>query len=213
MSSRARHPCAILIFARAPCSGRVKTRLIPAIGEEAATRLYNQLLFRVVEWIHHQTPYDLQLWVTPDRLHPVWRQLAERYELCVNLQQGRDLGGRMGLAARQALVHHRHIVLLGVDCPALNPGHLHQTFEWLTSGEDAVLGPAEDGGYVLLGLNRYHVRLFEGHDWGSGEVAASTRKALTDLGWRWRELPELWDLDRPQDLQRLRLESPELCSW
>jgi glycosyltransferase A (GT-A) superfamily protein (DUF2064 family) len=74
-----------------------------------------------------------------------------------------------------------------------------------------VLGPAEDGGYVLLGLNNYHQRLFEGHRWGSENVAHSTRAVLTELGWHWRELPRLWDLDRPGDLARLRLEYPMLC--
>jgi hypothetical protein len=191
----------------------VKTRLIPAIGEQAVTRLYVRLLFRVVGWILDQTPYAVQLWVTPDMEHPVWRQLAERYDLSVNLQQGRDLGERMGLAAQQALTRHHHIALVGVDCPVLNAGHLDLAFEWLAAGEDAVLAPAEDGGYVLLGLGRHHRRLFDGHDWGGENVTASTRKALSDLGWHWRELPQLWDLDRPQDLRRLQLELPELCSW
>ena len=69
-----------------------------------------------------------------------------------------------------------------------------------------MLGPAEDGGYVLLGLNKHHQRLFVGHRWGSENVADSTRAVLTDLGWRWCELPLLWDLDRPEDLERLRLD-------
>ncbi|MET0070827.1 MAG: TIGR04282 family arsenosugar biosynthesis glycosyltransferase [Candidatus Thiodiazotropha sp.] len=205
--------CAVLIFAKAPIEGLVKTRLIPSIGEEAVTRLYTRLLVRLVDWIRSQTPYAVELWVTPDREHPIWPRLAARYGLSIQLQQGQDLGERMGSAAEQALARHRHIALLGVDCPVLAARHLHQAFDWLGAGADAVLGPAEDGGYVLLGLNRYHRRLFEGHDWGSGGVAASTRAVLSALGWRWRELPELWDLDRPQDLQRLQLESPGLCRW
>ncbi|MBV2107986.1 MAG: TIGR04282 family arsenosugar biosynthesis glycosyltransferase [Candidatus Thiodiazotropha sp. (ex Ctena orbiculata)] len=199
---------AVLIFAKAPIEGLVKTRLIPVIGEEAVTRLYNRLLVRVVDWICTQTPYAVELWVTPDREHPIWPRLAAQYDLSIQLQRGTDLGERMGSAAALALARHRHVALLGVDCPVLAAHHLHQAFDWLSDGDDAVLGPAEDGGYVLLGLNRYHRRLFEGHNWGGGDVAASTREALSALGWRWRELPELWDLDRPQDLQRLQLESP-----
>ncbi|MEW8508596.1 MAG: TIGR04282 family arsenosugar biosynthesis glycosyltransferase [Candidatus Thiodiazotropha sp.] len=204
---------AILIFARAPIEGSVKTRLIPAIGEEAATRLYTGLLFRLVDWICKQTPYGVELWITPDREHPIWSQLTRQYDLSIHRQQGQDLGERMGNAAASALARHRHVVLVGVDCPVLAAQHLHQVIDWLRDGDDAVLGPAEDGGYVLLGLNRYHRRLFAGHNWGSGDVAASTRMALTELGWQWRELPELWDLDRPQDLARLQLESPGLCQW
>jgi rSAM/selenodomain-associated transferase 1 len=204
------HQCAILIFAKTPYPGSVKTRLIPALGEEGATRLYVRLLKRLVDWIS-RTPYAIEIWVTPDVEHPLWEQLTDEYAVPVYLQQGEDLGARMGLAAQQALTRYRHIALIGVDCPALAPHHMRQTFDWLTDSEDAVLGPVVDGGYVLLGLNRYHQGLFEGHSWGGKDVAASTRAVFIDLGWRWRELPQLWDLDRPQDLERLKREHPGLC--
>ena len=106
----------------------------------------------------------------------------------------------MGHAAEEALARHRRVLLLGVDCPALTAEHLHQAFSWLEAGQDAVLGPAQDGGYVLLGLNRFHPVLFEGHGWGGADVAHTTRMAMRQIGWRWRELPLLWDLDRPDDL-------------
>ncbi|WP_316368183.1 TIGR04282 family arsenosugar biosynthesis glycosyltransferase [Candidatus Thiodiazotropha sp. CDECU1] len=205
--------CAILIFAKTPAVGAVKTRLIPAIGEAAATQLYIRLLLRLVDWTCRQTPYATELWVTPDRGHPLWQQLAAEYELPIHLQQGDDLGARMGLATQQALTRHRHIILVGVDCPALALPHIEQTARWLSEGEEAVLGPAEDGGYVLLGLNSYHRRLFEGHNWGGGDVAASTRQVFSELGWHWRELAQLWDLDRPQDLERLQREYPGLCRF
>ena len=94
------------------------------------------------------------------------------------------------------------VVLIGGDCPVLNPGHLKQALTWLASGEDAVLGPAEDGGYVLLGLNRVAPALFNTIEWGGEDVLAVTRARLAGLGWKWRELKTLWDLDRPQDLDR-----------
>lgn len=202
---------AILIFAKTPYPGTVKTRLIPAIGEEGATRLYVRLLTRLVNWIDQQTPCAMELWVTPDLDHPLWERMVAEHGVTVCLQQGEDLGVRMGAAAQQALTRYPRVALVGVDCPALNPRHIRQTFLWLSHGEDAVLGPAEDGGYVLLGLNQYHRRLFAGHQWGGEEVLASTRKTLSDLGWDWRELPQLWDLDRPGDLQRLKLDYPALC--
>jgi rSAM/selenodomain-associated transferase 1 len=204
------HQCAILIFAKTPYPGSVKTRLISTLGEEGATRLYVRLLKRLVDWIS-RTPYAIEIWVTPDVEHPLWEQLTDEYAVPVYLQQGEDLGARMGLAAQQAFTRHRHVAIIGVDSPALNAGHIRQTFHWLRHGEDAVLGPAEDGGYVLLGLNQYHPWLFEGHQWGRDNVAASTRTVLSDLGWCWRELPQLWDLDRPEDLERLKLEYPALC--
>ena len=193
----------VLIFTKPPCPGRVKTRLIPAIGEVAATKLYAHLLQRQIDWISRDTPYDTELWVTSDSSHPLLQKLVSEYPLSIHLQQGADLGERMGHAAAQALKRYRRVVLLGVDCPALTAGHLQQAFGWLRAGEDAVLGPAEDGGYVLLGLSTWNERLFQGHQWGAETVAQSTRRAFETSGWRWRELPMLWDLDRPGDLERL----------
>ncbi|MCU7904496.1 MAG: TIGR04282 family arsenosugar biosynthesis glycosyltransferase, partial [Candidatus Thiodiazotropha sp. (ex Epidulcina cf. delphinae)] len=160
MSGLVTQDSAILIFAKAPYPGQVKTRLIPAIGESAATELYVRLLQREVHWIVSDTAYALQLWVTPDTDHPVLRQLARRHRLPLFLQQGNDLGERMGHAVRQALSRYSQVVLLGTDCPALTVNHLRQAFNGLSDGADAVLGPAEDGGYVLLGLKAYHERVF-----------------------------------------------------
>lgn len=194
---------AVLIFAKSPRPGAVKTRLIPHLGAQGASELYTGLLRREIEWLAGDTPYDLEIWVTPDVRHPLWRELSGRYRLSLFEQRGSDLGERMGAAAREALARYRRIVLLGVDCPALTPRHLRQAFAWLRQGADAVLGPAEDGGYVLLGLKRWHPSLFEGHAWGSDRVADTTRQALRGIDWEWRELAPLWDLDRPEDLQQL----------
>jgi rSAM/selenodomain-associated transferase 1 len=202
---------AVLIFAKSPQPGRVKTRLIPRLGEQGATQLYTGLLKRQVEWIAKDTPYAIELWTTPDSGHPVFLELADRYRLKIYPQCGADLGMRMGHAAQEALSRYQRVVLLGVDCPALTPSHLDRAFRWLEEGMDAVLGPAEDGGYVLLGLKRWHPLLFQGHAWGESDVAATTREALGQIGWRWQELPMLWDLDRPDDLEqflRLGIELP-----
>jgi hypothetical protein len=88
----------------------------------------------------------------------------------------------------------------------LNGAHLKQAFTWLYAGADAVLGPAEDGGYVLLGLRRVERELFAGIPWSTPAVLDVTRRRLGELNWSWRELEPLWDLDREADLDRyLRL--------
>jgi glycosyltransferase A (GT-A) superfamily protein (DUF2064 family) len=71
---------------------------------------------------------------------------------------------------------------------------------------DAVIGPAEDGGYVLIGLRRYAPELFKGVSWGTDLVLKETRERLRVLGWQWHELKERWDVDRPEDMKRLKSE-------
>jgi glycosyltransferase A (GT-A) superfamily protein (DUF2064 family) len=94
--------------------------------------------------------------------------------------------------------------LIGCDCPALTPVYLREAAAALAGGNDAVLGPAEDGGYVLIGLARAPVvQLFEDIAWGTATVMQETRTRLARGHWRWRELEPLWDLDRPEDLWRL----------
>jgi glycosyltransferase A (GT-A) superfamily protein (DUF2064 family) len=105
-------------------------------------------------------------------------------------------------AAVDALGRCSTAVLVGTDSPLLDAGYLEQALEALEA-RDAVLGPAEDGGYVLLGLRRAAPELFTRIPWGTGQVAAITRERMVSLGWDWVELLELWDVDRPADLKRL----------
>jgi glycosyltransferase A (GT-A) superfamily protein (DUF2064 family) len=94
--------------------------------------------------------------------------------------------------------------VIGSDCPALHPGDLRRAARLLAGGCDVVLAPAEDGGYVLIGARRISPRLFSGIDWGSFSVFEQSVARLETLGYRWRALRRLWDVDRPEDLQRLR---------
>jgi rSAM/selenodomain-associated transferase 1 len=197
-----RAPRAVLVFSKLPEAGRVKTRLIPALGAVGAANLYARLLERQLGWLTVEAGYPVQLWLTPSMDHPLIQQWANVSALSLFLQQGEDLGQRMMHAARSALQHYQQVVLLGVDCPALTPLHLRQAFAWLES-YDAVLGPAQDGGYVLLGLKSTPEPLFNGHSWGQADVAETTRMAMRELHWDWRELPLLWDLDRAEDLTKL----------
>ncbi len=99
------------------------------------------------------------------------------------------------------------LLLIGSDCPALQPAHLVAAAKALLDerqgGNDAVFIPADDGGYVLVGLRSPQPRVFEGVEWGSERVMAQTRQRLSRLRLRWAELPLLWDVDRPADLVRL----------
>jgi len=175
----------VLVFSRAPVPGRVKTRLVPRLGAWRAARLHARLTAHALRTAAAAGCGPVELY--DDRK-----------------QRGADLGERMYRALSQALRRHRGAIVIGSDCPAMQPAHLRRAARLLAGGCDVVLGPAEDGGYVLIGATRACPRIFSGIEWGSPTVYAATAHALTAHGYRWRALPALWDVDRPQDLDRLR---------
>lgn len=194
----------ILIFAKAPEPGYAKTRLIPVLGARGAADFYRQLLESTVEMAARKQLAPLECCCTPNLRHPVFGALSARHAMTLTLQTGADLGARMQNAAHRALARCRYVLLIGGDCPALEPRHLQRALDWLQQGEDAVLAPAEDGGYVLLGIKRAEPALFQNMPWGGNRVLELTRQRLQGLDWRWRELEMLWDIDRPEDLSRFR---------
>ncbi len=140
---------------------------------------------------------------TPDADHPLFRELAARHGLDLAVQQGKDLGARMYHAAAEAFRHADAVVLIGSDIPPLRAHHLADGLERLYRGDEVAMAPAEDGGYVLLGLRRPRPALFRDMPWGSDRVAALTRDRCRAAGVPLGELETLWDLDRPEDLRRL----------
>ena len=191
----------VLLFAKAPVMGTVKTRMIPALGAEGATRLHIRLLRDTLADLSAAGVAPLELWCAPDTGHALLHRLAETHGLTLHQQRGQDLGARLLAASADALGRAEIVALIGSDCPELDADYLAQAFGALQSTEvDAVLGPAEDGGYVLLALRRAEPALFTGIPWGGDQVAAITRDRMTALGWRWEELPTLRDVDRPRDL-------------
>lgn len=195
----------ILVFAKAPVPGRVKTRLIPLLGEAGAAALQRELIERTLATALVAGLGKVELWCAPDADEPYFADCARRYDISLRAQCAGDLGARMDAALRSALAAGVSGILIGCDCPVLTPAYLRDAAAALADGHDAVFGPVEDGGYVLVGLaQRLPVRLFEDMAWGTGEVMQETRSRLRRGAWRWRELPQLWDVDRPEDLPRLR---------
>jgi rSAM/selenodomain-associated transferase 1 len=183
-----------------PVPGRVKTRLIGALGEQGAAAVHWALLRRTLESSLGLTDVERELWwdQAPPPGHPA-AGLAAAYGLTERVQQGADLGERMAQALRETLAESQAAVLIGSDCPGCDTDYLRAAFAALSSA-DAVLGPAADGGYVLIGLRHADDRLFADLHWGSDRVLAGTRARLGGLGLRWRELPVRSDIDRPEDL-------------
>ena len=196
------HPQArILIFTKVPEAGRVKTRLIPRLGAEGAARLYQELLTGLLERITALPVAPVEMWCTPVTDVPFFGELNRRFQVTLHQQTGVDLGERLLNAAEDALRRSERVVLIGADCPDMDAAFLDRALCTLND-RDAVLGPADDGGYVLLGLKRAAKELFFDLPWGEPRVAEMTRARMLDLGWDWEELPELWDVDHPEDVER-----------
>lgn len=196
-------PVAVAVFAKAPVPGVVKTRLIPRLGPERAARLQEGMTRRMVAAAIAAGLGPVSLWCWPDTAHPLFQDLHTN--LCVELRsQGEgDLGQRM-LDCFSTLCPACPVLLVGSDCPALDAAALRQAAAALRAGVDAVFLAAEDGGYVLAGLRRADPALFRDMAWGGERVMEETRKRLGRLGWRWAEPSCLWDVDRPEDVERLR---------
>ena len=188
----------IVVFARAPVPGRAKTRLIPRLGEWRAARLHERLL-------RHALAVAAASACGPVVLHGTARHSTFRRSNGFTLQAGKDLGERMHRAMQVSLKKAERVILIGTDCPALTPRDLRRADRLLKGACDAVIAPAEDGGYGLIALRRNSPLLFEGIAWGGADVYRETLRRLERLGWRWRALRSVWDVDRPEDLERLRV--------
>lgn len=208
-NSRPRDRGRIIVFAKAPVPGEVKTRMIPALGAENAALLHTALVERALETAA-KTGADVELCCAPDARHSFFEACAEDFGVVLTGQGEGDLGARMLRALNRALAAHSRPILIGADCPAFTADHLSRALRALDD-TDVVLTPADDGGYVLVGACRTDDRMFAGIDWGGHRVLTQQRAALAGVGLAWREMETLWDVDRPADLERLGHLQPPLA--
>jgi len=193
----------VQVFAKAPVPGEIKTRLIPVLGPEGATELHCRLMRHTLATAALARIGPVEVWTT-GRGDDAFIQACKRLlGVQVHLQPDGDLGARMRAAAEDGLRRASRVIIVGTDCPTMRQEDLREARDALTAGDDLVLGPAEDGGYWLIGLARCDPALFSGIAWSSSTVLAATRERLRALGWRWSELATRWDVDRPDDLTRL----------
>ena len=191
------------MFAKAPVAGEVKTRLAGFLGAAGAASLQAGLVRHALGKAAQARIGPVSLWCSPDASHPFFTRCRDEFGARLEVQRGDDLGSRMRNAFEPAWAARRPLLLIGADCPALTADHLVRAAEALRA-QEAVFVPAEDGGYVLVGLARALPALFDAAPWGSAAVMALTRERLSAAGARWIELPALWDVDRPEDYARLQ---------
>jgi uncharacterized protein len=197
----AAEPVSIAVLAKAPVAGFAKTRLIPVLGAGRAARLQARLIERAVDTACASGVGPVTVWTTPDESHAAFQALRPRHDFVLARQPHGDLGARMLAALREP---GRATLVIGTDCPAMMPAHLRTAADVLRNGADAVVYPAEDGGYVMIGMRKPLAALFAGMNWGTAEVMAETRRRLRYHKLAWQEPMTLWDVDVPEDLPRLR---------
>ncbi len=195
---------ALAIMAKAPVAGAVKTRLVPPLSAEQSAEFFRALLLDQFEHLSSVTGAARYLFFAPADAEAALRELGgANYEYLA--QSDGDLGARMA----QVFVDlwrrgQRNVVLIGSDLPALPLAIIDEAFTRLASGEArVVLGPSQDGGYYLVGMNQPTPEIFAGMSWSHERVLADTLARLDELDVSYRLLPTWFDLDRVEDFQRL----------
>ena len=191
----------LMVFAKAPVSGTVNTRLIPSIGERTATDLQKDLILQRMHQFAHQTHLDVQLHCAPDDSHELFQRCQREFDVTLRVQQGADLGERMATAMQHNLRRYEKVVLVGTDAPAVDMATVTQVVEALAD-KDVVIQPAEDGGYVLVAMRRYVKQVFEGIDWGTASVLQQTTQRLDAVSVDYALLESSWDIDTAEDYAR-----------
>lgn len=189
----------IVVFAKAPVPGRVKTRLIPALGEAGAAQLAERMLEQALQQALAAAVGPVELCMSPAPDAPEWAGIALPAGIETSDQGEGDLGARMAGATRRTTARGEAVLLTGTDCPDLTAERLRVAAAQLAR-HDAVLHRAEDGGYPLLGLRAFDASLFDSMPWSTPAVADLTLQRLAALGWTVWVGDTLRDIDEPADL-------------
>lgn len=192
----------ILLFAKAPEEGKVNTRLIPDIGVQAATRLQHDLIHQRLLMLTNADLCAVHLMCSPDTQHQCFVQCKQHYPVTLIAQSAGDIGMRMLNAVKAELIQFKYCIVIGTDAPALDAKKIRQAIEELHTDTEVVFVPAEDGGYVMIGLRQPYDFLFRGIDWGTEEVMHQSIATLVKNNITYKALVSCWDIDRVEDYQR-----------
>ncbi len=191
----------LLVFAKVPRPGEVKTRLTPVLTPEEAAQLYDAFLHDALD-LYSELSVDVRLYLAPplpdDGLDGIPEQIS------VHEQTGDGLGPRMQRALEEVLASgYDRATVVGTDHPTLPLAFLQQSFEALEEPGSITVGPSEDGGFYLLGMNAFYPQLFEGMTYSHEEVFADTLARVETTNAEITVLPQWYDVDTPVALRRL----------
>jgi rSAM/selenodomain-associated transferase 1 len=189
----------LIQFAKSPDPGKVKTRMLPAMDARQACDLHIELMQWTCRTLCRAGIGSVELLVAGAIDRPAISTCRDFGLAAIRRQHGNDLGERMYHALEEGLSRYRKVILVGSDCPSLDSDYLQGASAVLDSHQ-VVIGPAEDGGYVLIGATSISAGVFSGIAWGEDSVFADTASLLDRSGCSWAQLSTLPDIDRPTDL-------------
>jgi rSAM/selenodomain-associated transferase 1 len=188
---------AIILMSKVPLAGYTKTRLMDRLSGRECAEFHSACLFDLAQTVEEVgCPTYLYYTGGDPGEFPIGKAISK---LIKRPQIGRDLGERMYNAALEAFSHHDRLIFIGSDLPNLSSNALNLAFTQLVL-KDTVVGPAEDGGYYLLGLKQAHVELFSGIEWGAARVMTATLAKIKVLGLSTTLLETLRDIDTWDDI-------------
>ena len=199
---------ALVIFAKAPVPGRVKTRLCPPLTADEAATIHGTFVLDTLERTKAAVTKlklhaDRYLACAPSSSLAFFRILEERQAVSLIEQEGEDLGARMNRACETLFQRgYQQVLIVGTDVPSLPLDYYRQALDQLER-HDVVVGPALDGGYYMIGLKKLLPALFQGIPWSTDRVLTMTREKAVGMGLRVALLPEWRDVDTIEDLRVL----------
>ena len=199
----------IQIFARAPVLGRTKRRLASELGESAALHWYRVLLARTLATTRQLSDVVIEVWhPAEDDDYPLM-ELINDASVGLHPQVSGDLGLKMANALEVGVTRSERVLLIGADCPVWTVSLLRQALNQIAS-RSVLFIPAEDGGYVGVGVSGSVPHLFGDIDWGTDRVMEQTRERASKQGILLSEMPPLWDVDVAADLNQWLAKEPHL---
>ncbi len=212
MQNKSAESALVMQFAKWPEAGRVKTRLMPELGEQGALEAHITLSLAVLDRLSYSDCevrffWDREIASVPDAALPIMNRI-EALGVRQGFQRGDGLGQRMEAALSEGLVECSKAIIVGSDCPSVDAGYVHQAVQALDEA-DVVLGPSDDGGYVLIGARAYVAGMLESISWGTDRALAETVARLDAIGLSCFQLPPRWDVDEPEDWRRFVHQFPQ----
>lgn len=193
--------CLLIVFAKAPISGKCKTRLIPALGDTGAAELQSALVQHTLDRLVDSEQWQTRLCITES--HDLFELICSLHDIEQDHQQGRDLGERMCNAVKRSHTKFTRVLIVGTDCPFLTRSDIKEGFRQLEN-VDCVFAPANDGGYVMVGTSRVVDEIFESIEWGSEHVMQQSLHQAKQHDIEVGLLLSRQDIDRPEDLRFLK---------